>query len=54
MMMCVCVCVEETAVPADGALRHSGRATGEPGSEGDEVQVRILYAKATKGPRGET
>jgi hypothetical protein len=54
-MMCVCVCAEETAVPADGASRRSGRAAGEPGSEGDEAQARpILYAKATKGPRDET
>ncbi|KAJ7349825.1 hypothetical protein DFH08DRAFT_807164 [Mycena albidolilacea] len=45
----------ETAVPADGASRCSGRAAGEPGSEGNEAQAwPIVYAKATKGPRDET
>jgi hypothetical protein len=57
MMMCVCVGVwvcEETAGPADGASQCSGRAAGEPGSEGEARARPILYTKATKGSRDET
>jgi hypothetical protein len=53
--MCVWGCAGETAVPADGISRRSGRAVGKPGSEGDGARAQpIPYAKATKGPIDET